>query len=49
VHPQPAKALCDGDQALADGDIAELESVAREMPPLLGRTLAAAPEPLVVA
>jgi len=48
VHPEPAKALCDGDQALADGDIAELASVARAMPPLLGRELVQAPEAVAV-
>src|SRR5258708_5251339 len=49
VHPDPAKALCDGDQALADDDIDELASVMQSMPALLGRTLAAAGGPLIVA
>src|SRR5215475_4134525 len=49
VHPEPAKALCDGDQALADDDIDELAAVMQSMPGLLGRTLAAAGEPLIVA
>jgi 3-deoxy-7-phosphoheptulonate synthase len=48
VHPEPAKALCDGDQALADGDIAELASVARTMPALLGRELVQAPEAVAI-
>src|SRR6266699_3101296 len=39
VHPEPAKALCDGDQALADDDINELANVMRTMPALLGREL----------
>src|SRR5258706_240343 len=49
VHPEPAKALCDGDQALAGDDIDELAAVMESMPALLGRTLAAAAEPLTVA
>jgi len=44
VHPEPAKALCDGDQALAGDDIRELADVMATMPKLLGRTLALAPE-----
>jgi 3-deoxy-7-phosphoheptulonate synthase len=45
VHPEPAKALCDGDQALTGTDIADLEELARTMPRLLGRSLADVPEP----
>jgi 3-deoxy-7-phosphoheptulonate synthase len=48
VHPEPAKALCDGDQALAGEDIRELADIVRTMPALLGRTLAPAPEALAV-
>src|SRR5215475_11338272 len=48
VHPEPEMALCDGDQALADGDIAELASVARAMSPLLGRGLVQAPEAVAI-
>jgi 3-deoxy-7-phosphoheptulonate synthase len=44
VHPHPAAALCDGDQALTGEDIAELAEMGRTLPPLLGRTLALAPE-----
>jgi 3-deoxy-7-phosphoheptulonate synthase len=44
VHPQPKMALCDGDQALLHADIRELARVATNLPPLLGRTLAAAPQ-----
>ncbi len=47
VHPEPAKALCDGDQALAGDDIDGLAEIAMTMPALLGRTLAPAPEPAV--
>src|ERR1700722_3393440 len=47
VHPEPAKALCDGDQALTGDDIAELADLVNTMPALLGRTLADAPEPTV--
>src|SRR5229473_1387269 len=49
VHPEPAKALCDGDQALAGDDIDELAAVMESIPALLGRTLAAAAEPMTVA
>ncbi|MHB1430609.1 MAG: 3-deoxy-7-phosphoheptulonate synthase [Streptosporangiaceae bacterium] len=44
VHPDPASALCDGDQALAGQDIAGLADVMATMPALLGRALAPAPE-----
>jgi 3-deoxy-7-phosphoheptulonate synthase len=44
VHPEPAMALCDGDQALADDDIAELAAALQAIPPLLGRTPTPAPE-----
>src|SRR5215471_9877765 len=44
VHPDPAQALCDGDQALADKDIGELAHVMRSFPPLLGRHVTPAPE-----
>ncbi|HYS31216.1 MAG TPA: 3-deoxy-7-phosphoheptulonate synthase [Streptosporangiaceae bacterium] len=46
VHPEPSKALCDGDQALADDDISLLADVVRSMLSLLGRTPAQAAEPL---
>ncbi|WP_113700686.1 3-deoxy-7-phosphoheptulonate synthase [Nonomuraea lactucae] len=42
VHPQPEQALCDGPQALVDGDLEELARVMRDFPPLLGKTAAAA-------
>ena len=45
VHPQPAKALCDGDQALSDDDIRQLAAVMHSLPQMLGRTLTPAPEP----
>jgi 3-deoxy-7-phosphoheptulonate synthase len=44
VHPEPAKALCDGDQALTGTDIADLAQVMAVMPALLGRTAARLPE-----
>ncbi|HEX9065313.1 MAG TPA: 3-deoxy-7-phosphoheptulonate synthase [Streptosporangiaceae bacterium] len=47
VHPEPAKALCDGDQALSGSDIDDLAQVASTLPAMLGRTLAPAPEPVV--
>ncbi|GGL09537.1 3-deoxy-7-phosphoheptulonate synthase [Sphaerisporangium melleum] len=40
VHPTPEQALCDGPQALVDGDLDELGRIVRELPPLMGRTLA---------
>jgi 3-deoxy-7-phosphoheptulonate synthase len=50
VHPQPDKALCDGDQALADDDITDLAEVMRSWPPMLGRTLSSLrPQPVATA
>jgi 3-deoxy-7-phosphoheptulonate synthase len=46
MHPEPARALCDGDQALDYADIADLADVVATLPPLLGRTPAAVAEPL---
>jgi 3-deoxy-7-phosphoheptulonate synthase len=43
VHPEPAIAMCDGDQALVDEDIRELAKVAATLPATLGRTLTPAP------
>ncbi|MFD1535943.1 3-deoxy-7-phosphoheptulonate synthase [Nonomuraea guangzhouensis] len=42
VHPHPEQALCDGPQALVDGDLGELAQVMRDFPPLLGKSAAAA-------
>jgi 3-deoxy-7-phosphoheptulonate synthase len=42
VHPHPAAALCDGDQALTGADIDELAATVRTLPQLLGRTVTAA-------
>jgi 3-deoxy-7-phosphoheptulonate synthase len=41
VHPHPDAALCDGPQALVDGDLRELARAVRQIPPLLGRRLTA--------
>ena len=41
VHPHPEDALCDGPQALVDGDLRELAAAVRQLPPLLGRAPAA--------
>jgi 3-deoxy-7-phosphoheptulonate synthase len=49
VHPDPAKALCDGDQALAEDDITELAATAATIPRLLGRELTPAPQPTALA
>jgi 3-deoxy-7-phosphoheptulonate synthase len=46
VHPDPETALCDGAQALVGSDIRELASVAQHLPPIVGRTLTPAPEPV---
>jgi 3-deoxy-7-phosphoheptulonate synthase len=40
VHPHPEAALCDGPQALVDGDLRELARTVRDLPPLVGRRLA---------
>jgi 3-deoxy-7-phosphoheptulonate synthase len=48
VHPEPAAALCDGDQALVDADIRELAAVMATLPQLMGRTLSQAPQPMTV-
>ncbi|WP_329257908.1 3-deoxy-7-phosphoheptulonate synthase [Actinoallomurus sp. NBC_01490] len=42
VHPHPEQALCDGPQALVNGDLRELAKTVRDLPPLVGRTLATA-------
>jgi 3-deoxy-7-phosphoheptulonate synthase len=44
VHPEPAIAMCDGDQALVDQDITELAQLAATLPAILGRTLTPAPQ-----
>jgi len=49
MHPEPARALCDGDQALDYADIAELAGVVTSMPPLVGRNLAPVSERAAVA
>jgi 3-deoxy-7-phosphoheptulonate synthase len=40
VHPNPDQALCDGPQALVNGDLDELATIMRVFPPLLNRTAA---------
>jgi 3-deoxy-7-phosphoheptulonate synthase len=45
VHPHPAAAMCDGDQALTGDDILELATMVATLPYLLGRVLTPAPEP----
>jgi 3-deoxy-7-phosphoheptulonate synthase len=39
VHPNPESALCDGPQALVDGDVQQLADTVRDLPPIVGRTL----------
>jgi 3-deoxy-7-phosphoheptulonate synthase len=43
VHPHPESALCDGPQALVDGDLRALAQAVRLLPPLLGRVPTALP------
>ncbi len=43
VHPHPDVALCDGPQALVDGDLRDLAAAVRNLPPLVGRTPVGAP------
>jgi 3-deoxy-7-phosphoheptulonate synthase len=45
VHPEPRRALCDGDQALIKADIRELADIVAELSRLMHRTLAVAPAP----
>jgi 3-deoxy-7-phosphoheptulonate synthase len=49
VHPNPETALCDGAQALVNGDIRELASVVQHLPPIVGRTLTPAPDRVPVS
>src|SRR6201997_2310371 len=44
VHPHPAAAMCDGDQALTGEDMRELAEMVNTLPGLLGRTLTPAPQ-----
>jgi 3-deoxy-7-phosphoheptulonate synthase len=48
VHPHPESAMCDGPQALVDGDVRELAKAVRDLPPLVGRTLTQQPDPVSV-
>lgn len=43
LHPRPEEALCDGPQALAPDDMAELAGLMREVPLLAGRLVAGGP------
>ena len=43
VHPEPDKALCDGPQALAHGDLDQLREAVHNFPPLVGRKLTPSP------
>ncbi|WP_119729691.1 3-deoxy-7-phosphoheptulonate synthase [Thermomonospora amylolytica] len=49
VHPHPETALCDGPQALVDGDVRELARLVRELPPVFGRTLTEPADALTTA
>src|SRR5262249_8306679 len=39
VHPEPAAAMCDGDQALTGDDIRDLALAAHSLPQLVGKSL----------
>jgi 3-deoxy-7-phosphoheptulonate synthase len=45
MHPDPASAMCDGDQALTEDDVSELADAVAVLPRLLGRTLTPARQP----
>jgi 3-deoxy-7-phosphoheptulonate synthase len=45
VHPHPETALCDGPQALVDGDLPELAKIVKDLPPLVGRARTASLTP----
>jgi len=45
VHPQPATAMCDGDQALTGDDMRQLAAAAARLPQLVGKTLTPALQP----
>jgi len=49
VHPHPESALCDGPQALVDGDLRALAQAVRLFPPLLGRVPATLPSAAAAA
>jgi 3-deoxy-7-phosphoheptulonate synthase len=49
VHPEPAIAMCDGDQALVDDDIRELGIAASTLTRVMGRTLSPAPQRATVS
>ncbi len=49
VHPQPAAAMCDGDQALTGDDIRDLGQMVAMLPQLLGRVLTPAIQPAAIA
>jgi 3-deoxy-7-phosphoheptulonate synthase len=49
VHPHPAAAMCDGDQALTGEDIRDLGAMVHTLPQLLGRTLTPAQQPAKAA
>jgi 3-deoxy-7-phosphoheptulonate synthase len=49
VHPHPAAAMCDGDQALTGEDIRDLGAMVHTLPQMLGRTLTPAQQPAKAA
>lgn len=44
MHPHPETARCDGAQALVDGDLRELATALRLLPPTVGRTPTSEPD-----
>jgi 3-deoxy-7-phosphoheptulonate synthase len=49
VHPDPAMAMCDGDQALVDEDVRQLGSSVAALTKVMGRTLTPAPQRAAVS
>jgi len=49
VHPDPARAMCDGDQALVDEDVRQLGSSVAALTKVMGRTLTPAPQRAAVS
>jgi len=49
VHPDPAMAMCDGDQALVDEDVRQLGSSVAALTKVMGRALTPAPQRAAVS
>jgi 3-deoxy-7-phosphoheptulonate synthase len=49
VHPDPAMAMCDGDQALVDDDVRQLGKSVAALTKIMGRALTPAPQRAAVS